>query len=176
MIRLMDIFLSTFGLLISAPLLCILFILGFIDSRSPIFLQERVGMNQKSFKLVKYRTMRIGTASKATHLIDESSITRLGHFLRKTKLDEIPQLWNVFKGDMSMVGPRPCLFNQKELIQERLAYGVFNVRPGITGVSQIMGIDMSNPKLLAKTDSEMVNSLTLRKYLYCIFATFFFRK
>lgn len=93
--------------------------------------------------------MRPDTASVATHLADASAITPLGKFLRRTKLDELPQLWNVLKGEMSLVGPRPCLFNQEELIQERAARKVFDVRPGITGLAQIQDIDMSTPKLQA---------------------------
>jgi O-antigen biosynthesis protein WbqP len=97
--------------------------------------------------------MRPGTSSVATHLADVNAVTRVGRFLRRTKLDELPQLWNVLKGEMSLVGPRPCLFNQTELISERASRGVFDVRPGITGLAQIQGIDMSTPKLLAETDS-----------------------
>jgi O-antigen biosynthesis protein WbqP len=115
--------------------------------------------------------MRPDTASVATHLADASAITRFGHFLRRTKLDELPQLWNVLKGDMSLVGPRPCLFNQKELITERAQRGVFNYRPGITGLAQIQGIDMSTPELLAKTDAEMLKRLDLVSYFQFIFLT-----
>ena len=117
--------------------------------------------------------MRLGTASMATHLADANSISSYGKFLRRTKLDELPQLWNVLKGDMSLVGPRPCLFNQEELIAERVALGVFAVRPGITGLAQISEIDMSTPKLLAETDAQLIESLNLRVYIYCLIATVF---
>lgn len=115
--------------------------------------------------------MRPDTASVATHLADASAVTKLGRFLRRTKLDELPQLWNVLKGDMSFVGPRPCLFNQSELIFERELHGVFNARPGITGLAQISGIDMSTPKLLAETDALMLREMCMLTYLMCIFKT-----
>jgi len=115
--------------------------------------------------------MRPDTASVATHLADASAITPLGHFLRRTKLDELPQLWNVLKGEMSLVGPRPCLYNQTELIAERAVRGVFEVRPGITGLAQIQGIDMSIPKRLAETDAEMLREMNLSAYFKYIFLT-----
>ncbi len=145
--------------------------LGWFDNRSPLFRQQRVGRYQQPFMLMKFRTMRLDTASVATHLADASAITRFGRFLRRTKLDELPQLWNVLKGDMSLVGPRPCLFNQEELIAERAKRDVFNIRPGITGLAQIQGIDMSTPELLAKTDAEMLKRLDLMSYFRFICLT-----
>ena len=115
--------------------------------------------------------MRVDTASVASHLADSAAITAFGKFLRRTKLDELPQLWNVLKGDMSLVGPRPCLFNQTELIAERDKRGVFSVRPGITGLAQVSQIDMSTPVLLAETDSKMIATLSLRTYFNYIVAT-----
>ena len=115
--------------------------------------------------------MKPGTVFIETHLVEPSSLTRIGCFLRKTKLDELPQLWNVLKGDMSLVGPRPCLFSQLELIKERAARNVFNVRPGITGLAQISGIDMSNPKLLAEVDARMLNSLGYKLYFSYLLKT-----
>jgi lipopolysaccharide/colanic/teichoic acid biosynthesis glycosyltransferase len=109
--------------------------------------------------------MKVNTASVATHMAEASAITRCGRFLRRSKLDELPQLWNVLKGDMSLVGPRPCLFNQEELMRERTQRGVFDVRPGITGLAQVQGLDMSNPRLLAETDREMISRFTLRNYI-----------
>jgi lipopolysaccharide/colanic/teichoic acid biosynthesis glycosyltransferase len=130
-----------------------------------------VGKNQMSFTLVKFRTMRSDTASVASHLADASAITPFGGFLRRTKLDELPQLWNVLRGDMSLVGPRPCLFNQKDLIVERTTRNVFSARPGITGLAQIQGIDMSTPELLAKTDAAMLRHMSLFNYFRYIFLT-----
>ncbi len=115
--------------------------------------------------------MPVETKSVATHLVGASSVTKLGAFLRKTKLDELPQLWNVLKGEMSLVGPRPCLFNQQELIDERQARGVFDVRPGITGLAQVNEIDMSTPQKLAEWDQRMIQSLSLRSYFTYILQT-----
>lgn len=170
-IRTLDILFSAFGLIVGFPLLAMITVIGFFDTGSPIFRQERVGRNRKPFVLVKFRTMTLDTASVASHLASTSSITRLGHFLRKTKLDELPQLWNVLKGEMSLVGPRPCLFNQEELIEERDRRGVFDVRPGITGLAQVGGIDMSTPELLAETDARMIQTLSIGKYFSYIFQT-----
>ena len=138
---------------------------------SPFFIQKRVGKNKKSFYLYKFRTMLPGTASVATHLVNSSSITRLGGYMRKLKLDELPQLVNVLKGDMSLVGPRPCLPSQKELIAVRDQNKVFDVKAGITGLAQLKGIDMSTPVLLAKTDAEMIRTLNISTYLSYILKT-----
>ncbi|HAO26186.1 MULTISPECIES: sugar transferase [unclassified Methylophaga] len=170
-IRLLDIILSVVGLLIGLPILLILIIIGWFDTGAPIFRQQRVGLNQKPFTLVKFRTMTKDTAHVASHLASASSITPFGRFLRRTKLDELPQLWNVLIGEMSLVGPRPCLFNQLELIEEREAKGVFKVRPGITGLAQINDIDMSTPELLAKTDALMIEQMSVIRYLGLIVQT-----
>ena len=171
MLRLLDFFFALFGLLFTLPFLVILYIIGLFDTGSPIFTQERVGRNKKPFTLVKFRTMSVDTASIASHLASTASITPLGGFLRKTKLDELPQLWNVLKGEMSLVGPRPGLFNQEELTQERDAKNIYNVRPGITGLAQVNEIDMSTPELLAKTDREMIDTLTICNYFKYILMT-----
>ena len=175
MTRLFDIFFALLGLLLLSPLLLLLWALAWRDDRSPLFTQQRVGRNQVPFVLVKFRTMRPDTASVATHLADASAITPFGRFLRSTKLDELPQLWNVLWGEMSLVGPRPCLLNQQELIAQRAVLGVFRARPGITGSAQIQGIDMSTPEFLAKTDAEMLASFTSRDYFRYIFLTVFGR-
>lgn len=171
MIRLLDFLFSLFGLLFAMPLLVILYIIGLFDTGSPIFMQERVGRDKKPFTLVKFRTMKKDTASVASHLASSASITKFGHFLRKTKLDELPQLWNVLKGEMSLVGPRPGLFNQEELTQAREIKGVFSVRPGITGLAQVSEIDMSTPELLAKIDREMIDTLWVGSYFKYIIMT-----
>ena len=159
MIRLLDILLALIGLIVTLPILIIVVVIGYFDTGSPLFIQERVGKNKKPFKLIKFRTMKLATQSVASHLVDSTAITPLGKFLRKTKLDELPQLINVLKGEMSFVGPRPNLFNQQELIAGRDKLGVYEVLPGITGLAQINNIDMSTPKLLAETDKEMIDSL-----------------
>nr|WP_312971302.1 sugar transferase [Pseudomonas sp.] len=171
MIRLFDIAFSALGLVFGFPVLLIIYFVGLFDTGSPLFRQERVGRQQKPFTLVKFRTMGVNTASVASHLASTSSITRLGGFLRKTKLDELPQLWNVLKGEMSLVGPRPGLFNQQELTYERNIRGVFDVRPGITGLAQVSDIDMSTPQLLAETDQKMIQSLTVGYYFKYILMT-----
>jgi len=171
LIRAFDFLFALAGLIVGLPLLLLLWLLGLLDTGSPLYLQPRIGRHQKPFVLVKFRTMRPDTASVATHLADASAITPLGHFLRRTKLDELPQLWNVLKGEMSLVGPRPCLYNQSELIAERAVRGVFEVRPGITGLAQIQGIDMSIPKRLAETDAEMLREMNLSAYFKYIFLT-----
>ena len=166
-----DLLFSFFGLLFGFPVLLVIFLIGFFDTGSPLFIQERVGRAKKPFKLVKFRTMSKDTASVASHLASSSSITKLGTFLRRTKLDELPQLWNVLMGDMSLVGPRPNLFNQEYLINAREALDVYCVRPGITGLSQIKDIDMSTPELLAKTDAEMISTISVVNYFKYIFLT-----
>ncbi len=171
MLRFFDIVLSSAGLVLGAPLLVILWVGGFLDTGSPLFRQERVGRHQKRFALYKFRTMRPGTAHVATHLADAAAVTPFGRFLRRTKLDELPQLWNVLRGDMSLVGPRPCLFNQEELIAARERLGVFAARPGITGWAQIEGIDMSTPTRLAEMDARMLSALGWRDYFRCLLLT-----
>ncbi|WP_313507029.1 sugar transferase [Stutzerimonas nitrititolerans] len=171
MIRVFDFVFSLVGLVVGFPVLLVLTIVGLFDTGSPIFRQVRVGRHQKPFTLVKFRTMKVDTASVATHLASSASITRFGHFLRRTKLDELPQLWNVLKGEMSLVGPRPGLFNQEELTAERAKRGVFDARPGITGLAQVNEIDMSTPTLLAETDQKMIQSLTVVDYFKYICMT-----
>jgi lipopolysaccharide/colanic/teichoic acid biosynthesis glycosyltransferase len=171
MIRLLDFLFSLFGLLFALPFLLILYVIGLFDTGSPIFTQERVGRNKKPFTLVKFRTMKVDTASVASHLASTASITPFGGFLRKTKLDELPQLWNVLKGEMSLVGPRPGLFNQDELTAARDAHNVYSVRPGITGEGQVNDVDMSTPELLAEIDAKMIRELNLINYFKFILQT-----
>ena len=173
MIRLLDFFFSLFGIFILSPLLVLLLIIGLFEYSSPLFMQTRVGIHQKPFVLIKFRTMPLATKSAATHLVKNLKLSLFSSFLRKTKLDEIPQLWNVLRGEMSLVGPRPCLFNQDKLINERKKRGVFKIRPGITGLAQIKGITMKNPTLLAKTDLEMIKQVNIFNYFYYILLTIF---
>jgi lipopolysaccharide/colanic/teichoic acid biosynthesis glycosyltransferase len=171
LIRVFDSLFSFFGLLLGLPILLLIMLVGFFDTGSPLFRQERVGRHKKPITLEKFRTMKKSTASVASHLAKVDDITPLGRFLRRTKLDELPQLWNVLKGEMSLVGPRPCLFSQQELIAEREQRGVLAARPGITGLAQLKNIDMSTPILLAETDERMLQNLSLRGYFQYILMT-----
>lgn len=171
MIRLFDILLSLLGVFIFFPIFFLFTALCFIDTGSPLFFQQRVGINLKSFKLIKFRTMKVGVESIGTHLVNPSNITIIGNLLRRSKLDEFPQLYNILVGDMSFVGPRPCLFNQKKLIKERKKRGIFKVLPGVTGLSQITGITMKSPTLLAKTDLMMIKKMNLFYYFYYLLMT-----
>lgn len=171
MIRILDVMFAVIGLTLSSPLLLLIAILGWFDTRSPLFSQSRVGRRGRAFTLYKFRTMRPDAPSVATHLADPNAISRFGAFLRRTKLDELPQLWNVLRGEMSLVGPRPCLESQTELIEERRSRGVLEARPGITGLAQVSGIDMSTPTLLAETDARMLATLDLGRYFHYIVST-----
>lgn len=167
----MDVVLATFGILISLPLFAIFVLAGFLDTGSPIFRQARIGRNLQPFTIFKLRTMHPNTHSVPSHLADKAAVTPLGYFLRRTKIDELPQLWNVLEGNMSFVGPRPGLPNQIDLTDAREALGVFDVRPGITGLAQISGIDMSTPQLLAETDARMIKEMSLYNYFRYITLT-----
>jgi lipopolysaccharide/colanic/teichoic acid biosynthesis glycosyltransferase len=169
--RFFDILFSLLGLTLGFPLLLIVYLIIFFEGGSPLFYQKRVGRNKSPFTLIKFRTMHLGTPSVASHLVNHNTVTKIGAFLRKTKLDELPQLWNVLVGDMSLVGPRPCLFNQTILLNYREAAGIFKTRPGITGLAQIKNIDMSTPELLSTIDKKMINDLSIKKYFKYIFQT-----
>jgi O-antigen biosynthesis protein WbqP len=171
MIRIFDLLFSSIGLIFLSPLLILIWFIGLLDNSSPLFMQKRVGHNLQFFVLIKFRTMPKKTKSVGTHLIKNIKLTSFGYFLRRTKIDEIPQLFNVLLGDMSLVGPRPCLLNQRKLISERKKRGVFKVKPGITGLAQISGINMKTPTLLAKIDLKMINKMNLFYYFYYIFKT-----
>ena len=167
----MDLILAFVLLVILFPVLILVTIFLKIELGSPIFIQERLGVNMQPFNLYKFRTMKIGTPSISTHNVSNLSLTKSGGFLRKTKLDELPQLFNVIFGQMSLVGPRPCLPNQSQVIKHRLQNNVFDVRPGITGISQLQKIDMSKPEKLALTDSYMIQNFNINIYLFCIINT-----
>jgi O-antigen biosynthesis protein WbqP len=166
-----DILLAGVGILMLSPIFLLLYLLGLIDTGKPILSQERVGRNLRPFVLFKFRSMRVDTVNVATHLVSSSAVTRWGAVLRRTKLDELPQLWNVLRGEMSLVGPRPGLPNQRDLIQARCVLGVYTARPGITGLAQVNSIDMATPDLLAQTDAQMLRDLTLFSYFKFIFLT-----
>lgn len=162
--RILDFVLAVFGLVILSPLYLIIIIAIKLDSRGPIlFEQKRMAQNKKSFKIYKFRTMRIDTPhNMPTHMLvhAESYITNVGKFLRKTSLDELPQLLNILKGEMSVVGPRPCLMNQKDLIIERDKYAANNVKPGLTGLAQISGRDELPIPTKAKYDGDYCKKIT----------------
>jgi len=171
LIRKCDIFFAFIGLVIFFPVFVALYAIGYAKLGSPLFKQARIGKDKKSFVLFKFRTMLIDTASMPTHLIANTSLIPYGRFLRKTKLDELPQLWNVLKGDMSLVGPRPGLCDQGDLILSRDKYHVYDVKPGITGLAQINAIDMSTPDSLARTDRQMIEEYSLKNYFKYILIT-----
>ncbi len=171
LIRFFDCLLAVLGLILGSPVFLTIYLLALFDTGSPIFRQERLGRHQIPFILVKFRTMRTDTTSVASHFADPAAVTKFGKFLRRSKLDELPQLWNVVKGEMSLVGPRPSLLSQTDLIVERELWGVFDARPGVTGLAQINNIDMSTPRLLAAIDASMLKDLTLANYFKYIFIT-----
>lgn len=153
--RLFDLVTALFALILGAPFLAAAALAIRWDSPGPaLFRQTRVGRDQRPFTCFKLRTMRLGTDSAPTHTIAAAAVTPVGRWLRRTKIDELPQLWNVIRGEMSLVGPRPCLPSQNELITARERLGVFAMPPGITGLAQIRGIDMSDPEVLAAVDAE----------------------
>lgn len=171
MFRIIDFTIAFFGLIIVLPLMIFIFFALLIFKINPIFKQIRIGKNKKQFVLYKFRSMKINTASQPTHLVSSNQITIIGNILRKSKLDELPQLWNVIKGEMSLVGPRPCLPDQNKLINLRTKHNIFSVRPGITGLSQINSIDMSSPEKLVKNDKKMIENFSLFNYFCYIFMT-----
>jgi lipopolysaccharide/colanic/teichoic acid biosynthesis glycosyltransferase len=173
MIRFFDVFFSFIGLIFLFPILFLIWFIGLLSNGSPLFLQKRIGRDLKAFTLIKFRTMPKNTKSVGTHYIKNIKLTSFQIFLRKSKLDEIPQLINVIIGDMSLVGPRPCLSNQIKLIKERKKRGIFNVRPGITGLAQISGINMRTATLLAKTDQKLIKEINLYNYFNYILRTIF---
>ena len=155
--RLFDIAASLFGLLAFGwAILALAFLIRYDTPGPGIFRQERVGRNRVPFTCCKLRTMAVETADAATHDTHASAVTPLGTTLRRYKVDELPQLWNVLKGDMSLVGPRPCLPIQEAVISARDRLGVHTARPGITGLAQVRGIDMSTPERLAQVDAVYV--------------------
>jgi O-antigen biosynthesis protein WbqP len=170
-LRTLDIILSLVGILLIFPFMILIYILALFESSSPLMFQTRVGRSGALFTLVKFRTMQLKTQHIGTHLVDPSSITRMGKLLRRTKLDEVPQLFNVLIGQMSLVGPRPCLPSQSALIAAREERGVLNIRPGLTGLAQINNIDMSTPRKLARYDSILVKRLSISLYLGLVIAT-----
>lgn len=172
LIRWVDCMAGLAGLIVLAPLIAGLALaIRMTSSGGALFLQERIGRLERPFVCYKLRTMRIGTASAGTHEISPSAVTACGRFIRRFKLDELPQLWNVVRGDMSLVGPRPGLPTQLALIEARREHDVYRVRPGITGPGQVAGVDMSEPVRLAALDATFSSQPTIAKYLWCMVLT-----
>lgn len=173
--RVLDIILSFLAIIILSWLFLILFIVIKIDSKGPVlFKQKRVGIHKTYFNILKFRTMRIDTPKDMpTHMLanPEQYITKVGKFLRKTSLDELPQIFNIFVGDMSIIGPRPALWNQDDLVAERDLYGANDVRPGLTGWAQINGRDELEIPVKAKLDGEYVRRISFGFDIKCFFGT-----
>jgi len=173
LIRFIDFIMAMSLFIILFPMLILIFLLCFLDTTKPIFMQTRIGKNSEEFSLYKFRSMKTGTPNLPTHLVSTNNITRFGKFLRSSKLDELPQLINVIIGNMSFVGPRPCLPSQKDLIEKRKTESLDKIRPGITGIAQINNIDMSDINLLIETEKKMQEKINLRGYFEIIFKTIF---
>ena len=171
--RLIDVLFSVAVITFAGWILAVVWVLVRMGSPGPgIFAQERVGQNGKTFICYKFRTMKAGTKQAGTHEMTADAITGIGAFLRKTKIDELPQVWNILRGELSLVGPRPGLPVQTKLTEERQAHGVFSVLPGITGLAQINGVDMSDPARLAQMDAQYIAQRGLLLDLKIILATF----
>ena len=173
--RTLDIVLSFLGMLVLSPFFLLLVLAIKLDSKGPVlFKQKRIGLHKKHFYILKFRTMRMDTPKDTpTHLLEnpEQWITKVGKFLRKTSLDELPQIWNIFVGDMSIIGPRPALWNQYDLIEERDRYGANDVLPGLTGWAQIHGRDELPIAKKAELDGYYVQHLSFGLDVRCFFGT-----
>lgn len=169
-----DLFLALMGLIVLFPIFLIIAIVIKIDDRGPVFfVQKRVGKDKKIFELYKFRSMKMNTPDVPTHLLQnpEQYISRVGHFLRKSSLDELPQLINIIKGDMSIIGPRPALWNQYDLIEERDKYRANDVRPGLSGWAQVNGRDELEIPVKARYDGIYVKNMSLRMDIKCFVKT-----
>lgn len=173
--RIIDFVLSFVGIIILTPLYLILLVAIKLDSPGPIlFKQKRVGIHKTYFNILKFRTMKIDTPKDMpTHMLEnpEQYITKVGKFLRKTSLDELPQIFNIIKGDMSIIGPRPALWNQYDLLEERDKYGANDVLPGLTGLAQISGRDELEISVKAKLDGDYVQNMSFWMDVKCFFGT-----
>ena len=172
LIRVIDILFSIVGLIISTPFLFLICLVNLIIFRNnPIFFQERIYAYNKSFIMVKLRTLPVNTPDLPTHLINQRDTSSYLYILRKFKIDELPQLIHVLSGKMSLVGPRPCLKTQTELINERSKRNIHKDKPGITGIAQVYGMNMSNPKKLASFEYKYHKKQTICSYFYVIYLT-----
>lgn len=171
MLRIVDLTLSILGIVLLSPVMFLLLLTGWRAFGAPLFFQRRVGKDQRLFTLVKFRSLPLSTPDLPTHMISQNSVSPYGSWLRRNKLDELPQLFCVLIGSMSLVGPRPCLESQFDLIKYRAQRSVLKVRPGITGLSQIHGVDMSKPLKLARIDALMCRSLNICFYFALLVST-----
>lgn len=170
--RLFDLFFCLLSIPFAIPICLAAALAVWIECRaSPIFWQMRLGQHEVPFRLIKIRTMSVDTVQAASHEVEQQQILKVGRIIRATKIDELPQLWNVIIGNMSLVGPRPGLAMQRELTRARRHYKVFDLRPGITGISQISGIDMSTPWELAKMDANYNRNWCLKRDLIILYRT-----
>lgn len=173
--RLFDVLLSGIGIIVLVPFWLVFFIAIKIDSKGSIFFkQKRIGIHKKIFNILKFRTMRVDTPHDVpTHMLEnpDKYITKIGHFLRKTSLDELPQIFNIFIGQMSIIGPRPALYNQDDLVAERDKYGANDVKPGLTGWAQINGRDELEIVDKAALDGEYVKRQSFLFDCKCFFGT-----
>ena len=173
--RFLDIVLSAAGLLVLSPILLVIAVAIKLDSKGPVlFKQKRVAKGKEHFQILKFRTMYADVPKDVpTHLLadPESKITKIGRFLRKSSLDELPQIWNILVGEMSIIGPRPALWNQFDLIAERDKYGANDVRPGLTGLAQVMGRDELPIEVKAKYDGEYAQNVTFVNDVKIFFKT-----
>lgn len=170
MYRTFDFLLALVGILVLLPFLSIVFLLTWIDLGSPIFIQTRMGRNEVPFLLYKFRTMRRhAPENRLTGTISPTHITRLGRFLRHYKIDELPQLWNVLIGEMSLVGPRPNIPEASELIERRRAHKIYDVRPGITGFAQLNRVNLSMTDEVVNLERDLIEQMSVGLYLLLIF-------
>lgn len=173
--RALGLALSGIGLILLSPVFLLISLIIKLDSKGPVlFRQKRVGLRKKTFSILKFRTMRVDTPHDTpTHMLENPAqyITRVGRFLRKTSLDELPQIFNIVKGDMAVIGPRPALWNQDDLVAERDKYGANDVLPGLTGWAQINGRDELEIPAKARLDGEYVQKMSLAFDIKCFFGT-----
>lgn len=171
LIRTLDVLFSVLGIVVLLPFLVLIIFCLLRESHSPLFRQVRVGRNGVTFKILKFRTMVLHAPTIPTHEVDSNLVTHLGKYLRLSKLDELPQLWNVMVGEMSLVGPRPCLPEQTLLIDERKAVGIDTYKPGITGLSQILGVKMDEPLHMVALEQQMLSTISATRYVFYIVLT-----
>ncbi len=172
-IRCFDVSLTVGLIVLLFPLMLVIGVLCHMHFKSVWYVQPRIGLFAKPFNIYKFRSLPPTTPLVPTHLIPQDKLSWFSLFIRNSRIDELPQLINVLRGEMSLVGPRPCLENQSLIIKSRESNGIFHLKPGLTGLSQLMSVDMSDPVLLAEHDSALLNNFGLSKYFCILIATFF---